>query len=807
MKASFVVANYMCSRTFLQPPVELFTAAALLKKRGYDVQVCDFRVLNQTSSEATRTIDADVDLIVISVSPYDMTQMYHMDYRYRYTEHFARVVKAAFPHAVVFAEGAQCTLKPEEFLQHTGLDGVMLWEIERTVCDLADAVAQALPLGNIPNLVLNTPAGEFARTAYDDHYAHPDETFFDVMPLWELADFSGYFGYDLEKEKHSRLYRWGVILGTRGCAFSCAFCFNFYKNRTRYRPVQHVVDEMELLSALGLQRVFFLDMTFTQNAAWTEDLCRELIARKNRLRWLCQTRCDCVDRELLALMKRAGCCGVEFGIETYDDTGLDNLQKQLDTDTISAAIHTCKEIGLATSAFLMVGTPFESAESIRGTMNMLKRQGIGFIPIIYTPRIGSKLGDEIARQHSANDWENLLQLRGRLSDNYNIMTLIKDHSVLKGESMGTTMTDFKNTELDKMVSHHRTQFTNALEMDDQTELVAFVRNSEMKNKGQDMPFVSLPIVTACPFSCIYCGRGGENTISPVSRMRLETLMDIAVHLKRAGIRKVRLTGGEPLCHPQIGDIIRFLSETGFYVLVNTNGLLVEDKLDSLMRTSSNIHIAVSLDTLEPDKFDRISRTTGNFDKVMRGIKILKVLGYLMRINMVVGSFNLDEVNTMVDFCRSMGCDLKLQEVASVPYPNSDWNEIHVDLSCLEQALIDKAGRVVVHDYARSFGIPVKVFDIDGVMVTLKSMSVGSRYDVEGICKSCPHLYCHEGLYDIYVLADGSIATCRWCRFGSLKTFDKDLDKAIRAFRNAEYVGKHHLEKMDRAESNGVVERL
>lgn len=88
------------------------------------------------------------------------------------------------------------------------------------------------------------------------------------------------------------------------------------------------------------------------------------------------------------------------------------------------------------------------------------------------------------------------------------------------------------------------------------------------------------------------------------------------------------------------------------------------------------------------------------------------------------------------------------------------------------------------------------------------MNVGSRYEVNGICKDCPHLYCHEGLYDIYVLADGSIATCRWCRFGSLETFGEDLDKAIAAFRNAEYIGKHHLEKMDRIENtNGGMQRL
>lgn len=808
MKAVFVVANYMCSRTFLQPPVELFTSAAILKKSGHSVQICDFRVLNQTASEAVQLIDADADFIIISVSPYDMTQMYHMDYRYRYTEHFSRIVKEAFPKALVFAEGAQCTLKPEAFLQHTMLDGVILWEIERTVRSLTDAITQGLPLETVPNLVLRTLKEKCIRTVFDEDYAHPDVKYFDEQPLWELADFSGYYGYDLEKEKHSRLYRWGVILGSRGCAFNCAFCFNFYKNRTRYRPVQHVADEMEHLSALGLQRVFFLDMTFTQNRVWAVELCQELISRNNKLKWLCQTRCDCADPDLLALMKQAGCCGVEYGIETYDDASLASLNKQIDTDTIVTAIHACQELNLATSAFLMVGTPYESEESICQTMDMLKQLGIAFIPIIYTPRIGSRLGDEIAQKYSAADWEDLLRLRGRLSEHYSIMHLIKDHSVLKGESMGTVLTDFENTDLNKLVAQHRTQFENSPEMAGESELAPFVRTGKTKIQEQDMPFVSFPIVSACPFSCIYCGQGGENTISPVSTMKIETIMDIAVHLKRAGVRKVRLTGGEPLCHPQIGDIIRFLSESGFYVLINTNGLLVEDKVDSLMRTASNIHVAVSLDTLDPVKFDKISRTTGNFDKVMRGIKILKELGYLMRINMVVGSFNLDEVNDMIDFCRNVGCDLKLQEVASVPYPNSEWDEIHADLSCFEQELTKKAKRVLVHDYARSFGIPVKVFDIDGVMITLKSMNVGSRYEVNGICKDCPHLYCHEGLYDIYVLADGSIATCRWCRFGSLETFGEDLDKAIAAFRNAEYIGKHHLEKMDRIENtNGGMQRL
>ena len=800
MKISLVVPNYMCSRTFLQPPVELYTCASLLEKQGHAVEVYDFRVLNKTAQEASEIVDQNTDLIIISVSPYDMTQMYHMDYRYRYVEHFVKNMKEAFPNVYVFGEGAQCTLKPESFINNTGADGVILWEIERTVCELAKCIEKGSILNETPNLVIKD-ANTCVRSKYCEDYAHPSVEYFDVIPKWELVDFSQYFGYDLQKEKHARFTHWGVILASRGCKYACSFCFNFYRNSTRYRSTSSVINEMELLYRKGVQRVFFLDMTFSQNRTWVVALCNEMIARKNKLKWLCQTRCDCVDEELLSIMKKAGCCGVEFGVETYHDQALECLNKKVDTDRIIKAIQMCKKLQIETSAFLMIGTPYESKESVNNTIEMLKENGISFIPIIYTPRIGSKLGDEIAAFYHADTWEHLLGLRGKLSDNYDILEMIKDHSILKGESMGTVSTDFNHTNLASDMDHHRSQIMSSTIMREGTHLSEYIKNGTAKHNGNELPFISFPIISSCPFSCIYCGQGGENTISPVSTLKLETLMDIAVHLKRAGIKKIRLTGGEPLCHPQIGDIIRFLSESGFYVLINTNGVLIEEKLQSLMRTSSNIHFAVSLDTLKEERFDKISRTLGNYKKVIRGIKILKELGYLMRINMVVGSFNIDEVDDMISFCHDIGCDLKLQEVASVPYPHSEWNDIHTDLACLEHSLAKRADQVIVHEYARSFGIPVKVFNIDGMYVTLKAMSVGSRYDIDGICKDCPHLFCHEGLYDIYILADGSIATCRWCRFGGLETFDTDLQKAIQIFQNAEYVGSHQLTKMTRLESN------
>jgi hypothetical protein len=89
----------------------------------------------------------------------------------------------------------------------------------------------------------------------------------------------------------------------------------------------------------------------------------------------------------------------------------------------------------------------------------------------------------------------------------------------------------------------------------------------------------------------------------------------------------------------------------------------------------------------------------------------------------------------------------------------------------------------------NYGIPVKIFLVKGVYVTLKAMRYGSRFDENGICKNCPHFPCHEGLYDIYVLGDGSIATCRWKRFGTWNTFSGDLKTAINSFQNASHLGK------------------
>lgn len=802
VRVALAVPNYMYSKTFLQPPVELLILQKLLRAKGYQATIHDFRIGNLTSDEAIASLPEDTDVIVVSVSPYDMTQMYHMDYRLRYAEHFVRKLKERRNRTVVVAIGAQCSLKPAGFIENTCVDYVVLFEPERTLCELLSTIEGGGDLAQVHNLAIRSDDGTIL-TEYAASYAHPDLSYFDVVPDWDEVDLGSYYGYEIKKGERERVSSWGVVLASRGCVYGCAYCFNFFSQCVRYRPVESVVKEVKLLERSGAKRLFFLDLTFSQNREWAMALCDRLALEDAKISWICQTRCDCVDETLLGKMRGAGCVGVEFGVESFDDDKLRRLNKGISTTQMRSAIDMCKKYGIGVSAFLMVGTPYESKQSIQSTKQMLKDTSISFIPIVYTPRLGSVLGDGISEEYGVDSWDGMVALRGKTSGTYSVDEMTRDHSILKGESMGGVMTSFENEDLSNDTSHHRSQFSGTYVLGPGETLEEHLVTPSDKHSTGKMPFVSLAITSACPFSCIYCGQGGESTIGPQGIMDIETIMDVAAVLKRQDIKKVRLTGGEPLTHPRFGDILRFLSEQSFYVLVNTNGLLVEDRADALARTSSNIHFAVSLDTLDESRFNAISRSSGCFHKVMRGIDMLCRLGYLMRINMVVGSFNIDEVDDMISFCSAHRCDLKIQEIASVPFPNDDWNRLHADLSTLEEGLASRADKVLVHEYARSFGIPVKVFHIDDTFVTLKSMSNGSRYDLGGFCKNCSHVPCHEGLYDIYVLNGGSIAACRWCTFGSLETLDEDLRTTINAFRNAEYAGPHELTMMARIDCSSV----
>lgn len=125
------------------------------------------------------------------------------------------------------------------------------------------------------------------------------------------------------------------------------------------------------------------------------------------------------------------------------------------------------------------------------------------------------------------------------------------------------------------------------------------------DKNEWTPFLSFPVIKKCNFKCLYCGIGGEATASNTTSIELPLIKKLVNIGLKNGVKKFRLTGGEPLLHKDIDNILSFFSELGYFTLVNTNGSLITRKKELLSKLSKNIRFAVSLDTLKTEKLPMI----------------------------------------------------------------------------------------------------------------------------------------------------------------------------------------------------------
>lgn len=321
-----------------------------------------------------------------------------------------------------------------------------------------------------------------------------------------------------------------------------------------------------------------------------------------------------------------------------------------------------------------------------------------------------------------------------------------------------------------------------------------------------LPFLTFPITKSCNFRCQYCGEGGELTASRQRSWDADELLLFAEAAKARGVTKLRVTGGEPFMHPQIDDILRGLGNLDVYVHVNTNGSLVSRHVKALEDLGPNFHFAVSLDTLDAQAAQVMAggRHRSPLPDILDGIDLLRGLGLLLRVNMVVTSINAHEIPAIINFCRLTGCGLKLLDVVSVPLPFGDRRNLHVSLERVEAELARASATISHHQYARSFGTPCRIYDVDGVPVTVKSTWNGSRYDTLGICSDCPYFPCHEGLYDIFALPDHRVIGCRWSETsvagqpvpeGDAAAFVSRLQEMAAVFQAADYVARETNEAM------------
>ena len=165
-----------------------------------------------------------------------------------------------------------------------------------------------------------------------------------------------------------------------GCPFTCEFCIDNQQYRKMlYRDVDDFVEELVRIDELGFREVYFKDLTFGLNASITRSMLEKLASRRLRLRWLCTTRIDVAKPELLALMRRAGCYGVEFGIEHAKESVRRRVDKNISEERIRSVLANCRKLDIESTAFIMLAFEDDTEQDVKDTITFANSLGADYV--------------------------------------------------------------------------------------------------------------------------------------------------------------------------------------------------------------------------------------------------------------------------------------------------------------------------------------------------------------------------------------------------------------------------------------------
>lgn len=196
-----------------------------------------------------------------------------------------------------------------------------------------------------------------------------------------------------------------LISTSRGCPFRCAFCSNEYVwgKKVRAMSPERVADEVEeMIKTYGTRVLYFREDNFTIKKKRVYGICEEFLKREIKVKWLCESRADHVDEDLLRHMQRAGCRSIWFGVESGSQRILDKMHKDITLAQIKKAFKLSRNAGIIPGASVMFGMPGETRAEMKQTFRFLLKISPGYVffnPFLGIP--GSSVFQEIETNNLA----------------------------------------------------------------------------------------------------------------------------------------------------------------------------------------------------------------------------------------------------------------------------------------------------------------------------------------------------------------------------------------------------------------------
>lgn len=342
-------------------PLGLGYIAAYLRRYGdHDVQMYEPEAQGLTYNDLAEIIKkAQPDVVGLTCS----------------TPNFSRAIKLANivrinSKARIIMGGVHASAIPEFIIRNyfNVIDSIVVGEGERTMLELVNAYQNKTNLETIKGIAYRQDGKDY---------------FNESRPFIENLDTIPFPARDLISQKlftpnmHNARYRTSLsMLTSRGCPFNCSFCASRIVSGKRYRThsAEYVLEEMQMLEKdYHAEQLIITDDTFTIDNDRLVRICEGMIDKRLYLKWFCFSQINVVDKEILRLMRRAGCYNIGFGVESANESVLKRMGKPIRTKKVLETVKVANKVGLKAQAFYILGSYNETKKQMEDTIRFAKK--------------------------------------------------------------------------------------------------------------------------------------------------------------------------------------------------------------------------------------------------------------------------------------------------------------------------------------------------------------------------------------------------------------------------------------------------
>lgn len=349
--------------------------ASFIEQKGVSVEFLDMALCR----DSYRRLSS-----ILNTSRFDFVGITSYSNTIKVANEIAGVIKKQ-TNAKTVIGGVHASALPEETMRRFGnFDYLVYGEGEETFSELVltsdVASIKGLAWRNDKQIIINSP-----RAAIENLDNLP-------FPARHLVDINKYIP---SPTSYFSLPSSG-ILSSRGCPFDCTFCGRSgtrFQNSIKYRSVDNVIEEIKFcMDKYNIHDFRFYDDIFVIPKQRLLEFCNKIIQRKIKINWMCYSRIDTINVEMLKMMKASGCYLIRYGVDFGTKKWMEKTKKNTTLEQARLAIANTKRVGIAMKASFIIGMPGESIEEIKQTIKFAKELNAAYTTFnTYAPLPGSKI--------------------------------------------------------------------------------------------------------------------------------------------------------------------------------------------------------------------------------------------------------------------------------------------------------------------------------------------------------------------------------------------------------------------------------